>query len=228
ALYNLADALRSRFAQRGSIDNIDESVHLRRVAVSLRPEGHTGHSGVLNISAISLKVRFHHQGTPHVLDDAIVLHEVLRMRSVGHKFQAGLVIHFSKRGDIDGVTRAMSLYREAPTLRPPGHPRRNATLNNLASTLKTRHEKLHVSEKVLNEAIHWYRECLQLVRLDHLERHKALFNLSSVLCSRFTHLENEDVEETINLWQETLGALPSLHSDSYFSYMRLQEAYLSH
>lgn len=84
ALYNLAEALRSRFAQRGSIDDIDEIVHLHRVAVSLRPEGHTGHGGVLNISAISLQVRFRHQGTPHDLDDAIALHEeVLRLRSVG-------------------------------------------------------------------------------------------------------------------------------------------------
>ncbi|KAG2071401.1 hypothetical protein BDR04DRAFT_513731 [Suillus decipiens] len=39
--------------------------------------------------------------------------------------------------------------------------------------------------------------------------------------------KNEDIEEAIRLCQESLEALPSLLPHRYFSYLRLQEAYLS-
>jgi CHAT domain-containing protein len=49
--------------------------------------------------------------------------------------------------------------------------------------------------------------------------------LSSALCSRFTQTQqNEDVEEAIALCQKSLAAL---HPARYYSYMRLQEAYLA-
>jgi hypothetical protein len=39
--------------------------------------------------------------------------------------------------------------------------------------------------------------------------------------------ENEDIEEAIQLCQESLEALPSLHPGRYFSFMWLQKAYSS-
>jgi hypothetical protein len=61
-----------------------------------------------------------------------------------------------------------------------------------------------------------------------MKRHAALCNLSSALCSRFTLTrEYEDVKEAINLCQESLEALPSLHPERYYSFVRLREAYLS-
>jgi CHAT domain-containing protein len=235
-LDKLAWALRSRFAQHGNIDDIDECIHLRREAVALWPEGHSGRDYYLNNLALSLKLRFDHQGEHSDLDEAISLHEeALRLRPVGHESRdfsldnlgGALVTCFNKRGGIDSVTRAISLRREALALRPPGHPSRALTLNNLALTLKTRYDKLNVSED-LSEAIDRYRESLRLRQLDDPERHATLCNLSSVLCSRFTHtLEDEDVKEAINLCQESLEALPSLHPERHYSYVRLREAYLS-
>ncbi|KAG2028893.1 CHAT domain-containing protein, partial [Suillus americanus] len=138
-----------------------------------------------------------------------------------------LIARFNKRGDIDDITRAISLFREALTLRPPEHPRRDTTLNNLALALDTRYKKLHVIED-LNEAIDRYRECLRLTRHDHPERHATLHGLSASLCSRFMQTrENEDIEEAINLCRESLAALSSLHPNRWFSYTWLQEAYLS-
>ncbi|KIK35922.1 hypothetical protein CY34DRAFT_811769 [Suillus luteus UH-Slu-Lm8-n1] len=235
ALRQLAQALNTRFQQCGSIDDIDETVQLRREAFFLCPEDPDS-GKYLNNLAFSLHLRFDHQGKPNDLDEAISLHEkALHLSPVGHEYYDlsldnlgnALVTRFSKRGDIDDITRAIRLYREALTLRPPGHPGRATTLNNLALALQRRYDILDVSED-LNEAIDRYRESLRLRRLDHPERHVTLFNLSSVLCSRFTHTrEDEDVEEAINLCQESLEALPSLHPDRYFSYMRLQVAYLS-
>ncbi|KAG1884510.1 CHAT domain-containing protein [Suillus fuscotomentosus] len=52
--------------------------------------------------------------------------------------------------------------------------------------------------------------------------------MSSAFSSRFMQTrDNEDVEEAITLCQESLAALSSLHPDRYFSYMRLQVAYVS-
>ncbi|KAG2361597.1 CHAT domain-containing protein [Suillus spraguei] len=236
ALDMLSSVLRSRFTQRGNIEDLDEGIQFRREAVSLCPEGHPDHDFYLNNLAFSLKARFDQQGKPHDLDEAISLYEeALRLRPVGHQYRdhsldnlgSALRTRFRRRNDIDDITRAVSLYREALTLRPPEHPARDTTLNNLALALKIRYNRLDVSED-LNEAIDLYRESLRLKRLDHPERHITLSNLSSVLCSRFRQTqENEVVEEAISLCQQSLAALSSLHPDKYFSYMRLREAYLS-
>ncbi|KAG1778866.1 CHAT domain-containing protein [Suillus placidus] len=216
------------------IDASDEGICLRRVVlelcpqghqlpVSLCPEGHSNRDYYLNNLAFSLKLRFDHQGKPNDLDEAISLYEEApRLRPGAPSSPVS-----TNCKDIDDITRAISLHREALTLRPLGQPHRGTTLSNLAHALKTRYNKLHVSED-LNEAIDLYRESLRLTQLDHPERHVPLFNLSSVLCSRFTHTQkNEDVEEAIQLCRESLAVLSSLHPSRYYSYFRLQEAYMS-
>ncbi|KAG1831154.1 CHAT domain-containing protein [Suillus subalutaceus] len=236
ALDKLSWALRARFEQHGSIDDLDTSIQLGREAVSLCPEGHSDCDIYLNNLAFSLQLRFDHQGKPNDLDEAIFLHEeALRLRPVGHKYRdasldnlgLALIARFKKRGDLYDITRAVSLYREALTLHPPGHPSRDITLNNLAHALQARYDGLYVIED-LNEAIDRYRESFQLQRLDDPERHATLLNLSSALSSRFTQTqENEDVEEAITLCQESLAALSSLHPAKCVSYAWLQRAHLS-
>ncbi|KAG2040931.1 hypothetical protein BDR03DRAFT_1007702 [Suillus americanus] len=248
ALDELSQAIEARFHQHGSIDDLDMTIQLRRETTSLCPEGHTDRVGYLNNLALSLVFRFNYQDKPSDLDEAISLYEeALRLSPVGHESRdtsldnlgGALITRFNKRGDIDDITQAVSLRREALTLCPPEHPRRDTRLNNLALALQTRYIKLQVCED-LNETIDRYRESLRLKQLDHPGRHVTLLNLSSALCSRFTQTQdsedtqnnedtqdNKDVEEAITLCQESLAALSSLHPDRYFSYMRLQEAYLS-
>ncbi|KAG1824270.1 CHAT domain-containing protein [Suillus variegatus] len=235
-LNKLSSALRSRFTQRGHIDDLDEGILFRREAVSLCPEGHADRNTYLNNLAFSLVSRFRYQGKPNDLDEAISLHEeALRLCPVGHKSRdyslntlgGALIARFNKRGDIDDITQAISLRREALMLTPPGHPHRHTTLNNLALTLQTRCNKSHVRED-LDEAIDLYRESLRLNGLDHPGYPATLLGLSSVLCSRFKQTQkNEDVEEAIVLCQQSLVALSSLHPGRYFSYVWLKEAYLS-
>ncbi|KAG2136389.1 CHAT domain-containing protein [Suillus clintonianus] len=233
----LLQSLWTHFQQWGSIDHLDECIQLGRVAISLCPEGHSGRDDYLNNLAFSLQSRFDHQGQFHDLDKAISLHEeALHLRPVGHKFRdfslgnlgGALIARFNYHGFVRDINGAVNLRREALMLRPHGHPRRDTALNNLALALKTRYEKSRVSED-LNEAINLYRESLRLKRHDHPNHHISLYSLSSALCARFTHTqENEDIEEAIRLCQESLAILPSLlHPDRYFSYMWLQEAYLS-
>ncbi|KAG1830068.1 hypothetical protein DFJ58DRAFT_750614 [Suillus subalutaceus] len=236
ALDNLAQAVEARFDQRGTIDDLAESIQHEREAVSLCPEGHSERDTYLNNLAYSLKSRFDHQGNSDDLNEAISLYEeALRLRPVGHKSRdfslnnLGLALwtRFKQRGDVNDIIRSISLQREALTLRPPGNPYRDQTLNNLALGLKTRYEKLDASED-LDEAINLYRDSLQLRPHGHPRRHTALFNLSSALRSRFTQTrKNEDIEEAIRLCQESLESLPSLHPSRYFSYMWLKNAYVS-
>ncbi|KAG2092405.1 CHAT domain-containing protein [Suillus cothurnatus] len=237
-LYSIGvdEALETRFKKCGNIDDIDETIQLRREAVFLCPEGHSDRGTILNSLALSLVNRFRYQGKPNDLDEAITLYEEsLHLCPVGHdscdfpldNLGGALVICFDKHGDIDDITRAISLHRKALTLCPPGHPRCDTILSNLTLALKTRYYKSYVSED-LHEAIDWYHESHLLMRLDHPERHITLFSLSGALCSRFMHTrKNGDVEEAIQLCQETLVSLPSLHPDRSKSYRWLQVAYLS-
>ncbi|KAG2041183.1 CHAT domain-containing protein [Suillus americanus] len=236
ALDNLAWALRLRFQQRGSIDDIDECIQCRREAVSLSPEGHSERGTYLNNLAYSLRFRFDHQGNSDDLNEAISLYEeVLRLYPVGHISRdfslnnqgTALFTRFKQRGDVNDIMKAISVQREAVMLCPPGNPYHDSKLNNLALALKARYDKLDTSED-LDEAINLYRDSLQLTPHGHPRRYPTLANLSSALRSRYTQTrENEEIEEAIRLCQELSEALHSLHPDRYFSYMWLQQAYLS-
>ncbi|KAG0691638.1 CHAT domain-containing protein [Suillus ampliporus] len=238
AFDRLSDALRARFIQRGSIDDLDESIQCCREVVSLVREGCDNHSAALNNLALFITERFDHQGTSHDLDEAISLHEeALCLRPVGHKSRYSslnnlghaLYIRFERCSNIDDINRAISLFREALTLSPPGHPHRHTTLNNLALVLQTRYEKLHGSEGLnLDEVIDLYRESLWSIKHDHPDHGRNIINLSSALCSRFKETQkNEDVEEAIDLCQQSLVAFPPLHPHRHFGYLWLREAYLS-
>jgi tetratricopeptide (TPR) repeat protein len=232
----LAWAIRSRFEQRGSIDDLDECIQRGREAVSLCSEGHSGRDSYLINLGYSILSRFDHQGDPDDLEEAISLYEeALSLRPVGHNSRhfssdnlaVALVPRFKLRSDVNDITKAINLHREALILRPPDDQYRDYTLNNLAFALQTRHDKLDVSED-LNEAIDLYRDSLRVKQLADPERHKGLHNLSAALCSRYTQTQkSEEVEEAIQLCQESLEALPLLHPARYLSYMRLQQAYLS-
>ncbi|KAG1774496.1 CHAT domain-containing protein [Suillus placidus] len=216
ALDKLSAALGSRFTQCGNIDVLDEGIQFGREAVSLCPEGHSDRNYYLNNLASSLNVCFNHQGKPNDLDEATSgYEETLHLCPIGHESRDTLLgnlglTRFNKCSDIDDITQAVSLYCEALTLCPHGHPRRDTMLSNLALALNVGYDKLHVNED-LNEAID-----------------RTLSILSAVLCSRFTETrENEDVEEAIQLCQEALASLPSLHPDRCVVHAWLQGAYMS-
>ncbi|KAG1753620.1 uncharacterized protein EDB91DRAFT_1077355 [Suillus paluster] len=123
ALDKLSQSLSIRFRRSGSIDDIDESIQLGREVVSLCPGGYSDRGIYLNNLAFSLSYyRFSHQGKSDDLDEAISLYEeVLCLRPVGHKSRdtsldnlgGTLLDRFNRRGDINDISRAISLRREA-------------------------------------------------------------------------------------------------------------------
>ncbi|KAG1877452.1 hypothetical protein F4604DRAFT_1924080 [Suillus subluteus] len=179
AFNNLAQAVKARFDQHGSTDDLDANIRLGREVVSLCPEGHAGRVSYLNNLASSLESRFDHQGKPNDLDNVISLHEeVLRLCPVGHtsrdvsmdKLCSALITRFYKRRDIDDITRAVSLRREALTLCRPGYSSHATALKNLTTALKIRYANLPVSED-LDEVTNRYRESLLL------RQHDSIYNV---------------------------------------------------
>ncbi|KAG2108043.1 uncharacterized protein F5147DRAFT_761162 [Suillus discolor] len=123
ALRLLPLVLETRFQQCGSIHDIDEIIQLRRETASLFPEGHSDHDDYLHNATCSLESRFNHRGKSNDLDEAISL-------------------------DIDDITRAISLLREARHCTHLG----DTTLNNLALALNTRYDKF-MSARILTRPL---------------------------------------------------------------------------
>ncbi|KAG2134129.1 CHAT domain-containing protein [Suillus clintonianus] len=237
ALDKLAKALKARFRQCASIDDLDQNIQLGRDIISVCPKEYPNRVAYLINLAESLNRRFDYQRKSHDLDEVIFLYEeALPLRPVGHEYHdasldglgRALLTRFHECSGIDDINRATGLFRKALAACPPGRPNRDTRLNNLAAALITRHDKLHASDD-LDEAIDLCRKSLCLLKQDdHPERHRNLFNLSMALCSRFNQTrKNEDVQEAIGLCQQSLLALHPLHPDRYFSYKWLKEAYLS-
>ncbi|KAG1743533.1 hypothetical protein EDD22DRAFT_1006002 [Suillus occidentalis] len=146
---------------------------------------------------------------PYDLNEAISLHkEALRLRSVGHEYRDSSLDGWRLRhpvstntGNIDDIYRAISLYsRDTDCCAHLGIP---CQWHFTWQPVPSSDVAICMSARILTEAIDWYRECLQLLRLGHPE------------CP-----ENGNVEKAITLCQQSLTTLSSLCPD-HFSYMQL-------
>ncbi|KAG1875785.1 TPR-like protein [Suillus subluteus] len=161
-LNNLALSLRDRFMHHGIMSDLGEIIELHRAALLLCPPGHSGRSSSLNNLANSLRDRFEQHGIMSDLDEAIELHRAaLLLYPPGHsdrsmsldnlaislrdRFkQRGIILalslqdRFLRRGIMSDLDDAIELHRSALLLRPPGHPLRSSSLNNLATSLRDR------------------------------------------------------------------------------------------
>ncbi|KAG2066888.1 hypothetical protein BDR04DRAFT_1120822 [Suillus decipiens] len=153
-------------SQCGSTDDLDECIQYCREAVSLCSEGDLERDDYLNNLALSFWCRFNHQGNYYVNNAISLYEEALHRRPVGHKHPNALSTRFRQHRDVNDISRAISLHREAPTLCPPGSPYRDNTVNNLSFALKDKYEKSGVSED-LNEAIDLFRDSLQSMQYGH-------------------------------------------------------------
>ena len=106
---------------------------------------------------------------------------------------------------MEDFDEAIVLDREALDLRPPGHPDRSMSLNNLAIRLSARYKQLGGVED-LDEAVVLDREALDLRPLGHPDRSSSLNNLAIDLSARYKQLGGlEDLNEAIFLDREALN-----------------------
>ena len=106
--------------------------------------------------------------------------------------------------DLDEV---MTYHHEALTLRPPGHPDRSMSLNNLANALLA-HYKQSGSMEDLEEAITYHHEALTLCPPGHPGHCTSLNNLAIVYLTRYENSSMvEDFEESFLLREQAVNDL---------------------
>ena len=99
-------------------------------------------------------------------------------------------------GDLD---TAMSLLYASLSRRPPDHPRRCDTLNNLGGLLSFRFEETGNRDD-MDEAIAHYREAQRLIPVGHPLEFGLSYNIGAMLHQRFKYTgERKDLEDSITL-----------------------------
>ncbi|KAJ3504358.1 hypothetical protein NMY22_g17951 [Coprinellus aureogranulatus] len=204
-LYSLATALETRFRLQGRVRDFEESIHLPRSAVSLRPPGHPERILALNnlanaLRADSIRRSFLPSWRNGLdLEETISLYrEVLALRPPGHPNRAASLHSLAMFLDTRSVCvdtaadleESISLKRESLTLRPEGHPDRWSSLNGLAYSLMSRFERHGIVVEDLEESVKVVRDALSLQPTGHPRRFCTLD--TAALCLRF---RREDVEE---------------------------------
>ncbi|KAI0042252.1 TPR-like protein [Auriscalpium vulgare] len=124
-------------------------------------------------------------------------------------FAVDLITHFEQLGELSDLQEAITLHRQALSLRPVGHSDRSLSLSNLANALGTYFEQLGKLPD-LEEAILLHREALSLRPVGHPDHPASLNNLANALSTHFDTLgEMTDLEEAITLNREALSLTPA-------------------
>ncbi|KDR83264.1 hypothetical protein GALMADRAFT_89121 [Galerina marginata CBS 339.88] len=233
SLYNLANALKTRFEQRGAANDLDEAISLHQEALVLQTAPHPHRSTSLNNLANALQTRFEQRGAANDLDEAISLHqEALLLRTAPHpncsmslnNLANALQTRFEQRGAANDLDKAISLHQEALLLRTAPHPHRSNSLNNLANALETRFEQRGAAND-LDEAISLHQEALLLRTVPHPDRSSSLNNLANALQTRFEQRgAANDLDEAISLHREALLLCTAPHPDCSMSLNNLASA----
>ncbi|KAF9234805.1 CHAT domain-containing protein [Melanogaster broomeanus] len=216
SLNNLANALSTRFEQRGDGKDLDEAIQHHRTALQLLPEGHPDHSVSLNNLANALLRGFEQQGDGKDLDEAIQHYRTaLQLRPEGHpahstflnNLATALSRRFQQGGDGKDIDEAIQHHRTA---------------------LQLRHEddfSSKVMGKDLDEAIQHHRTALQLRPEGHPDRSHSLNNLATVLSKRFEQRgDGKDLDEAIQHHRTAQQILPEGHPDCLASLNNLAAA----
>jgi CHAT domain-containing protein/tetratricopeptide (TPR) repeat protein len=128
-----------------------------------------------------------------------------------HLRAESLVAKFKQGRGTDYVDEAIDLDRKALELCPHGHPKRAASLSQLAIHLGDRYSQLGAMGD-LEEAIVLDREVLGLRPQGHPARSMSLSNLAARLSTRYEQLgAMVDLDEAIVLAREALGLRPQGH-----------------
>ncbi|KAF7980738.1 hypothetical protein HWV62_36757 [Athelia sp. TMB] len=216
-LYNLANALTTRFEQLGQIGDLEQAINYHRCALELRPLGHPEHSSSFNNLADALSSRFKQSGQIEDLEQAISYHRrALELCPPGHRDRptsldnlgTALKTRFEQLGQIADLEEAISYHRRALELCPPGHRDRSSSLDNLGTALRIRFGQFgQVTD--LEQAITYHHGALELCPPEHPDRSGSLANLGSALKIRFDQLgQVADLEQAVSCHHGALELYP--------------------
>lgn len=131
-----------------------DAIELHRLALEIRPSGHTDRSSSLLNLVVCLSDRYDNTGLVADLAEAVTLgHAALELRPPGHPnrdislhgLACNLRMRFEKQDTMEDLEEAIVLHRAALELRPSGHPLRFSSLQNLALCLSDRYDNLRAA-----------------------------------------------------------------------------------
>jgi tetratricopeptide (TPR) repeat protein len=184
SLNTLGFALMLEYGSRPDSDTLRDALDILGESLSLRPPGHPYRaSSIINLSE-ALTISFRHEGKYNNVEEAVgILREAVVLCPPGHAWhqhsvnQLGLslLFMFEYSYDFAALAEAISLFRKV--LIAQGYPEiaDAASLNNLACALFLKYNTdVDHDPKILEEAIGYQRQVLQLRPPGHTERHLSL------------------------------------------------------
>ncbi|TEB31556.1 hypothetical protein FA13DRAFT_1774171 [Coprinellus micaceus] len=124
-----------------------------------------------------------------------------------------LYARFWAVGRPEDLEQSIALHRNALAMRPPGHPRRAWSLNNLASALSDYVRERGSRTGEIDEVVGLQREALDSLPQGHKDTSMYLLNLAVKLKSRYEMTRSiVDLEEAIRLEREALALCPPGHA----------------
>ncbi|KAG2099630.1 CHAT domain-containing protein [Suillus discolor] len=124
---------------------------------------------------------------------------------------------FLQHGIMSDHDESVELHRDALLLRPPGHPSRSSSLNNLALYLRDKFLQRGIMSD-LDESVELYWDALLLRPPGHPSRSSSLNNLALYLRDRFLQRGiMSDLNDSIELHRDALFLCPSGHPDQSVS-----------
>jgi tetratricopeptide (TPR) repeat protein len=116
---------------------------------------------------------------------------------------------FGRPEDLD---QSIALHRDALSRRPPGHPQRGLSLNNLARSIGTYVMERGSRKGEIDKMISLQREALDFLPQGHEDTSMYLYNLAAKLRCRYEMKASMvDLEEAIRLGREAVALCPSGH-----------------
>ncbi|KAG1729757.1 CHAT domain-containing protein [Suillus lakei] len=213
-----------RVCNKLPVDASDESIHVRRNVLKLRPMGNEHRPRALHELAQAVEQRFKKCGSIDDIDECIQCrHEAVSLCPEGYpnretylnNLALSLKLRFNHQGKHRDLNEAILLHEEVLHLCPVGHKIHDFVLDGLGGALFIRfNQRGNIDD--LNRAISLRRGALTLRPPGNPHRDHTLNNLALVLKTRYDKLDaSEDLNEAINLYHESLQLRPHGHSHRY-------------
>ncbi|EDR08351.1 uncharacterized protein LACBIDRAFT_294115 [Laccaria bicolor S238N-H82] len=227
SLNNHANGLYLGYLHSGNLVDLNQAIKNYLEVLALCPRGQLDRPSCLNNLANALLTRHKQSNSEEDLNDAIEHHrEALDICRPGHvgrsnclqSLAISLIARFDLSDKMVDLEEAISHLREALILRPL-HPGRFTSLDDLATAIFTRFNKLHEMDDPdemgdLDEAIEFHREALALRPPGHRARFEPLQKLAFAIVERYQRLRNEDdLNEAILYVREAIELCPPDDTD---------------
>jgi tetratricopeptide (TPR) repeat protein len=221
----VAEALGELFEHSGEGADLTEAIRLGQEAMRLHPKGDPERSRACANLALCYHTRFEHSGDEYLLDAAVNFQrEVLSLRSKGHPDRLAtcmnLALFLTSACDANPnealLFEAIALEDEAREICPIDDPDRAELWSNTAmSRIKLFHILEHLERRdpgdlrLLDEAIRYQKEAIEMVPTDHRNIGGMMNNLGSLLNVKFEEAGDVSImKEIAELRQRALDLEP--------------------